>query len=73
MKSSLELLEFILFMFFQSQLFSTMKGELLPYIVKKQMSQPVTHTEADKPMSDFNVNPHVDDIFAVNPNLDLVL
>uniref|UniRef100_A0A336MTR2 Translation initiation factor eIF2B subunit gamma n=1 Tax=Culicoides sonorensis TaxID=179676 RepID=A0A336MTR2_CULSO len=47
----------------ESKGFSTMKGELLPYIVKKQMSQPFNHTEVEKPMSDFNVNPHVDDIF----------
>lgn len=55
----------------QSKLFSTMKGELLPYIVKKQMSKPAAHTtEVEKPMSDFNVNPHIDDIFTVrSPNL----
>lgn len=48
-----------------------MKGELMPYIVKKQMSRPFIHTEAEKPMSDFNVNPHVDDIFTVNSTLFL--
>lgn len=47
----------------ESEGFSTLKGELLPYVVKKQMSRPSTVAETDKPMSDFNVNPKHDDIF----------
>ncbi|XP_063709715.1 translation initiation factor eIF2B subunit gamma [Culicoides brevitarsis] len=46
-----------------SNQFSTMKGELLPYIVKKQMSQPLNLSDPGKFMSESNVNPHVDDIF----------
>lgn len=48
----------------ESEGFSTLKGELLPYVVKKQMSRPSTVTDnTDKPMSDFNVSSKHDDIF----------
>lgn len=48
-----------------SQGLSTIKGELLPFIVKKQMSRPA-HPEQDKPLSEVNVNIKVDDIFDVS-------
>lgn len=48
----------------ESEGFSTLKGELLPYVVKKQMSRPAAAvSETDKPMSDFNVSSKHDDIF----------
>lgn len=50
----------------ESQGFSTVKGELLPYIVKKQMSRPVNYGENDKPSSELNVDVKIDDIFNVS-------
>lgn len=47
----------------ESEGFSTLKGELLPYVVKKQMSRPLNPGETDKPLSDFNVSTKHDDIF----------
>lgn len=49
----------------QSKGFSTLKGELLPYVIKKQMSCPATHSDNEKLMSDVNVNVKIDDIFNV--------
>lgn len=47
--------------------FSTFKGELLPYIIRKQMSRPgPSASDGDKPFSAVNVNVKVDDIFDVS-------
>lgn len=46
--------------------FSSIKDKLVPFILKKQMSRPQTSQETDKPMSDFNVNLKVEDIFNVS-------
>lgn len=46
--------------------FSTIKGELLPYIVKKQMSRPLKIAEYDAPSSEFNLNSKIGDIFNVS-------
>lgn len=43
--------------------FLTLKGEVIPYIVKKQMSRRPHITETDKPLSVANVNLKSDDIF----------
>lgn len=43
--------------------FLTLKGEVIPYIVKKQMSRRPHITETDKPLSVANVNLKLDDIF----------
>lgn len=53
----------------KSEGFSTLKGELLPYIIKKQMSRPgIAASELEKPFSMVNVNIKNDDIFNVrNP------
>lgn len=48
--------------------FSSIKDKLVPFILKKQMSRPQTSLEADKPMSDFNVNTKMEDIFNVSTN-----
>lgn len=51
----------------QSEGFSTLKGELLPYVIRKQMSRPGPGTgDGDKPFSVCNVNVKVDDIFNVS-------
>lgn len=51
----------------QSDGFSTLKGELLPFIIKKQMSRPgLSSNEFDKPFSIVNVNVKNDDIFNVS-------
>lgn len=54
----------------KSEGFSTLKGELLPYIIKKQMSRPgIAASEFEKPFSMVNVNIKNDDIFNVrNPS-----
>lgn len=49
----------------RSKSFYTLKGELLPYIVKKQMSRPKQANDSDKMVSEANVNVHDDDIFNV--------
>lgn len=43
--------------------FLTLKGEVIPYIVKKQMSRRPHINETDKPLSVANVNLKSDDIF----------
>lgn len=49
----------------RSKSFYTLKGELLPYIVKKQMSRPKLANDSDKMISEANVNVQDDDIFNV--------
>lgn len=46
--------------------FSTLKGELLPYIVKKQLSRANVIGEQDKLTSVINANTKVDEIFNVS-------
>lgn len=46
--------------------FSTLKGELLPYIVKKQLSRANVLGEHDKLTSVINANTKVDEIFNVS-------
>lgn len=41
----------------------SLKGELIPYIVKKQMSRLPHNPENEKPMSVVNVNTKLDDIY----------
>lgn len=41
----------------------SLKGELIPKIVKKQMSRPPQTAEQEKPMSMVNMNTKQDDIF----------
>lgn len=54
--------------------FSTLKGELLPYIIKKQMSRPgITASEFEKPFSMVNVNIKNDDIFNVRNPYTIVI
>lgn len=49
---------------FQENSFSTLKGELIPSIVKKQLSRPSAHSvDGDRALSIVNVNPKSDDIF----------
>lgn len=50
---------------FKTDGFSTLKGELLPYIVKKQLSRP-SIAEHDKLTSVINANTKVDEIFNVS-------
>lgn len=43
-----------------------MKGELLPLVIKKQLSRPfVSENSADKPFSEVNMNTKMEDIFKV--------
>lgn len=50
----------------RSRSFYTLKGELLPYIVRKQMSRPRVANDSDKMMvSEANINVMDDDIFNV--------
>lgn len=58
---------FLFFFFFKSDGFSTIKGELLPFIIKKQMSRPgANSSESEKPFSVVNVNVKVGDVFNVS-------
>ncbi len=50
----------------QTDGFSTLKGELLPYIVKKQLSRANVLGEHDKLTSVINANTKVDEIFNVS-------
>lgn len=50
----------------QTDGFSTLKGELLPYIVKKQLARASVFGEQDKLTSVINANTKVDDIFNVS-------
>lgn len=61
------------FAIFQNDCFSTLKGELIPYIVKKQMARPKVHTsDGEKgPLSVVNVNVKHDDIFQFVSHSDL--
>lgn len=62
--TNLNSIEKFAFSFSQNDKYSTLKGELIPYIVKKQMSRPSAHTEfGEKPTSIDNVNTKSDDIF----------
>jgi translation initiation factor eIF-2B subunit gamma len=45
---------------------STIKGELLPFIVRKQMSQAPCNNEPGKPWSEAKVNPKTGNIFDVS-------
>lgn len=51
---------------------NSLKGELIPYIVKKQMARPPVHTsDTDKATSFVNVNTKIDDIFNFLSQSDL--
>lgn len=56
----------------RSKSFYTLKGELLPYIVRKQMSRPKQANDSDKMVSEANVNVQDDDIFNVSGAIDLL-
>lgn len=49
----------------------SLKGELIPKIVKKQMSRPSHNPENEKPMSILNMNTKQDDIFHLISQNDL--
>lgn len=49
----------------------SLKGELIPKIVKKQMSRPLHNPEHEKPMSIVNMNTKQDDIFYLIPQNEL--
>ncbi|XP_059613396.1 translation initiation factor eIF-2B subunit gamma [Phlebotomus argentipes] len=46
-----------------SRHFGTIKNELLPYLVKKQLSKPKAPPESERATSEYNVNVRLDDIF----------
>lgn len=57
-------IEIIFFFLTQNQgSIESLKGELIPYIVKKQMSRPPHNPENEKPTSVVNVNTKLDDIY----------
>lgn len=55
----------------RSKSFYTLKGELLPYIIKRQMSRPKQANDSDKMISEANVNVQDDDIFQFAAHSDL--
>lgn len=50
----------------ESKGFFSLKGELLPFLIKKQMSRPKAANDSDKISSEVNVNVKFDDIFNVS-------
>lgn len=65
----------LIFLFKQNDTFTkgdSLKGDLIPYIVKKQSARPPAHiSDSDKPMSFVHVNMQANDIFNFLSQSDL--